>query len=295
MEKSDMKIIKKILMLSILTNMLFGCMYGAVKITNLDSVRKGMTKHEVSTLLGPPITINQTEDAEYLLYSVWEAVSDTFKGKTTTCYVKYINGVVDKWGKNEVNFDQLQKGSRALFDKSGTKIIEIRFIKFIDLTRWYDSSNRAMNEGYQLFTTLSNSIKQELEQKGYLAEIGPIINVTFPPDSPMGWNPYVNKYFVAIQPYLDSLQIKNADAILIFIIPTFYDFSCYLYDLKSKKVVFADTSSGSQSYVIDKVEKYPLDTWGNRKKVITTYHYTESYKEFLNRLLRTLFLNLPHK
>ena len=297
--RTIMKTLKGIIIIFLGSSFLVGCMYGAVKVTRLNSLKKGMTRQEVISLLDNPVSTCQFNDIEYSLHSVWETVSDTLKGRTSTCYVKYKNGLVDDWGRNDINIQDVETNRRAIFEQSKIGKIEIRFLHFRDLTRWYKPDNKAMQNGYQLYNEeLIDFVRNNLEKKGYLIKLGEPISITIPPDSPIGWGGWGNYgYYLAAQPFLKSLQRHDVDAIFLFSIPVLEDYglsiNCFIFDPKTKRLIYFSKTNESRRRVPDtKISESPL---GGGKKLVTYSrgYFTESENEFLERSIRNLLVALP--
>ena len=209
------------ILIIVVTSLFIGCMYGAVRVTKFNDIKKGMTKQEIISQLGSSITTSLIMgDIECLNFSTWETIGDTFKGRTTPYFVMMKNGVVDEWGKNDINIEieQAEKEGTEMFKRAGIKKIEIRLIKFID---WQGNTPRG---GEQLFKEEANRVIKNIEQNSYSVKLGDIINVAFHTACVYGCgkNNDHYSYYLAVKPLLKSLQIKNVqdrDAILLLVLP----------------------------------------------------------------------------
>jgi hypothetical protein len=302
---------------------ILGCMYGAVRVTKLNSIKPGMNKKEVISLLKPPISTCRINDVEYSIHNVWETISDTTKGRTTTCFVKTRNGSVEEWGRNDISIEQIEKEGKKMFDEANIKKIEIRFIELQDRTRWYKVTNKSVRDGGQLFKREVDNIIDKIQKRGYIVEIGESINITFPPDSPLGWGQFGKyRYYLAVQPFLKSLQKQDIDAVILFTIPTiryryvskdgytspydiqiyntpvysspfnftetndltFLEVLYYVFDLKSKKLLYLDSISGirNNNYLEHSAKVSKNLPPGGR--AVFFWNFTEGENEFLQRI-----------
>lgn len=88
-----------------MARLLFAMVVAAVLTTGCATAHKmnrvsiGMTKQEVISVLGPPISTSAKEGVEYLHYRFSDTDDDAFYGITTPYFVRIINGKVDSYGR----------------------------------------------------------------------------------------------------------------------------------------------------------------------------------------------------
>jgi hypothetical protein len=58
-----------------------------------------MSKQEVVTVLGPPVSTSAKEGVEYLNYKFSETDDDAFRGWTSPYFVRIVNGKVESYGR----------------------------------------------------------------------------------------------------------------------------------------------------------------------------------------------------
>ena len=81
---------KKLFMLVIVVQLLFGCAASSNKMNNL---KLGMTRADVIQVMGSPSSTSETEGVLYLKYRLREGfITDDY-------YIKIINGKVDAYGQ----------------------------------------------------------------------------------------------------------------------------------------------------------------------------------------------------
>jgi len=83
---------------------LVGCAASSGKI---NVVQIGMTKAEVISVMGDPVSVSAKDATEYLNYALAESFSDSYNLRTTPYYVRLINGKVDSYGRTG-DFDSTQ-------------------------------------------------------------------------------------------------------------------------------------------------------------------------------------------
>jgi hypothetical protein len=62
-------------------------------------VSMGMTRAEVITAIGPPVSVSAQGAAEYLNYRLSETPDDAFMGILRPYYVRLVNGKVESFGR----------------------------------------------------------------------------------------------------------------------------------------------------------------------------------------------------
>lgn len=86
----------KTLSILILGLTIIGCATSA----KISGVQIGMTKSEVITVMGNPVSVSAIGGTEYLNYKLSETDDDAFMGWTTPYFVRLINGKVDSYGRS---------------------------------------------------------------------------------------------------------------------------------------------------------------------------------------------------
>ena len=85
----------KHLILLIFTLLLVSCATSG----KINGLQIGMTKEQVITSMGKPVSISAKDGTEYLNYKLSETDDDAFRGWTSPYYVRLINGKVDSYGR----------------------------------------------------------------------------------------------------------------------------------------------------------------------------------------------------
>ena len=85
----------KNLILLVLTVLLVSCATSG----KVNGVQIGMTKEQVITTMGKPVSVSAKDGPEYLNYKLSETDDDAFRGWTSPYYVRLINGKVDSYGR----------------------------------------------------------------------------------------------------------------------------------------------------------------------------------------------------
>ena len=72
---------------------------GCATAHKINNVSLGLSKQEVISVLGPPVSTSAKEGVEYLNYSFSETDDDAFIGRTRPYYVRIVNGKVESYGR----------------------------------------------------------------------------------------------------------------------------------------------------------------------------------------------------
>jgi outer membrane protein assembly factor BamE (lipoprotein component of BamABCDE complex) len=72
---------------------------GCATAHKISSVQLGMTKDDVISVMGKPISVSAQGGAEYLNYALSETDDDAFMGWTKPYYVRLIDGKVESYGR----------------------------------------------------------------------------------------------------------------------------------------------------------------------------------------------------
>ena len=83
----------------VLTIILATIVVGCATATKINAIQLGMTKSEVITVMGEPVSSSAQGGAEYLNYALSENSDDAFYGITDPYYVRLINGRVESYGR----------------------------------------------------------------------------------------------------------------------------------------------------------------------------------------------------
>ena len=67
--------------------------------SKINAIQLGMTKSEVITVMGEPVSISAQGGAGYLNYALSENSDDAFMRFTTPYYVRLVNGKVESYGR----------------------------------------------------------------------------------------------------------------------------------------------------------------------------------------------------
>lgn len=73
---------------------------GCATAGKINRVSLGMTREDVEMKMGRPTSVSATEGTEYLNYNLSETGDDAFSGRTTSYYVRLVNGRVDAYGRS---------------------------------------------------------------------------------------------------------------------------------------------------------------------------------------------------
>jgi hypothetical protein len=73
---------------------------GCATSGKINTVNIGMTKDEVITVMGKPVSVSAKGETEYLNYKLSETDDDAFMGWTTPYFVRLIDGKVDSFGRS---------------------------------------------------------------------------------------------------------------------------------------------------------------------------------------------------
>ncbi len=94
-----------------------------------------MTKSEVITVMGNPVSISAIGGTEYFNYKLSETDDDAFMGWTTPYYVRLINGKVDSYGRSG-DFDstktptvKIETDENIKMQSSGDMYTDLRKLK----------------------------------------------------------------------------------------------------------------------------------------------------------------------
>ena len=74
-------------------------MIGCATAHKINSVSLGMSKQEVVTVLGPPVSTSAKEGVEYLNYRFSETDRDAGRGWASPYFVRIVNGKVESYGR----------------------------------------------------------------------------------------------------------------------------------------------------------------------------------------------------
>lgn len=117
--------------------------------SKINQVSIGMTKEEVTSVMGEPVSISATEGTEYMNYKLSETDDDAVRGWTTPYYVRLVNGKVDSYGRT------------GDFDSTKNPTVEIKTDQKI--TGGIDTES---DDDSDLYTELQKL--QELKEQGLL-------------------------------------------------------------------------------------------------------------------------------
>jgi hypothetical protein len=114
---------------------LFATLCGCATSGKINSVQVGMTKGEVITVMGNPVSVSAKEETEYLNYKLSETDDDAFRGWTTPYYVRLIQGKVDSFGRTG-DFDstktptmKIEKDEKISVQGGGDLYTELKKLK----------------------------------------------------------------------------------------------------------------------------------------------------------------------
>lgn len=83
--------------------LLFGC----ATSSKISAVQLGMTKEEVISVMGAPVSVSAKGETEYFNYALSENSDQAFYGITKPYYVRLVDGKVDSFGRTG-DFDSTQ-------------------------------------------------------------------------------------------------------------------------------------------------------------------------------------------
>ena len=96
---------------------------GCATSGKINTVQLGMTKAEVITVMGNPVSVSAKGETEYLNYALSETDDNAFYGITTPYYVRLVNGKVDSYGRTG-DFDSTQPTTVRLETDEKVKVDE---------------------------------------------------------------------------------------------------------------------------------------------------------------------------
>ena len=73
---------------------------GCATAHKINGVQLGMTKEEILTAIGKPVSISAKDGTEYLNYRFSETDVHARRGRTTRYFVRLVNGKVDSYGRH---------------------------------------------------------------------------------------------------------------------------------------------------------------------------------------------------
>jgi outer membrane protein assembly factor BamE (lipoprotein component of BamABCDE complex) len=79
----------------------------------MNNISLGMTKEEVVSTLGRPVSVSATHGTEYLNYRFSETSDHAFYGITTRYFVRIVDGKVDAYGRTG-DFDSTKTPEQKL-------------------------------------------------------------------------------------------------------------------------------------------------------------------------------------
>ncbi|RLB28397.1 MAG: hypothetical protein DRH11_17390 [Deltaproteobacteria bacterium] len=88
---------KKLALLGVIAILFLGC----ATAPKVNKIQLGMSRAEVIAILGDPISITATQEAEYLNYRLSETRTNAMMGLSTPYYVKIVGGKVEAYGRSE--------------------------------------------------------------------------------------------------------------------------------------------------------------------------------------------------
>lgn len=108
---------------------------GCASPGRLNSVQIGMTKDEVISVMGNPLSISAKDNTQYLTYKFFETGLDANNGRKTRYFVRLINGKVDSFGRAG-DFDstktptvKIEKDESIKVQDSGDLYTELKKLK----------------------------------------------------------------------------------------------------------------------------------------------------------------------
>jgi len=108
---------------------------GCASPGRLNSVQLGMTKDEVISVMGKPVSISAKDDTQYLTYKFSETGEDAYYGRKTRYFVRLVNGKVDSFGRAG-DFDstktptvKIEKDESIKVQDSGDLYTELKKLK----------------------------------------------------------------------------------------------------------------------------------------------------------------------
>ena len=69
--------------------------------SRINKIQIGMPRAEVVHILGDPVSMTATQEAEYLNYRLSETRGDVMAGTGTPYYIKIVDGKVEAFGRTE--------------------------------------------------------------------------------------------------------------------------------------------------------------------------------------------------
>lgn len=108
---------------------------GCATSGKIAGIQLGMNKDEVISIMGSPVSVSAIEGTEYLNYKLSETDDDAFVGFSTPYYVRFINGIVDSYGRTgdfDSNKDQtikIESESNVNLKTDGDLYTELRKLK----------------------------------------------------------------------------------------------------------------------------------------------------------------------
>jgi hypothetical protein len=77
-----------------------GCVYMfSANAYKTDRLKAGMTREEVVTVMGKPVSVGADRTSETMYYRLFETREDAYHDSSTTFFVKLVDGRVDSFGR----------------------------------------------------------------------------------------------------------------------------------------------------------------------------------------------------